>query len=135
MTGGCPSISTEGVLSLRYPVKDGNNSYTAMTLGGIGLNFEGVERTESYIHSYERLQSMQDGVSVSLPNHTAMCNVFQRAVLLTQRAPDTEHPFVDAEAYRARLATFLDNARLKLVQEKAGTTTSALDELAKVIKD
>jgi len=126
---------TEGVLSLRYEVKDGDNSYTAMTLGGVGLNFSGVERTQSYIRSYERLQSIQQGVSVSLPNHAAMGNVFQRAQLLQQRAVGAAHPFVDAEAYRVRLASFLANARLKLVQEQAGTATSALDELQKVIKN
>ena len=126
---------TEGVLSLRYQVSDGDNRYTAMTLGGVGLNFAGVERTERYIRSYERLQSMQQGVSVSLPNHAAMGNVLQRAQLLAKRTPGAAHPFVDADAYAARLATSLDNARAKLVKEKAGNATSALDELQKVIKN
>jgi len=126
---------TEGVLSLRYDVRDGDNSYTAMTLGGVGLNFTGVERTESYIRSYKRLQSMQEGVSVSLPNHAAMGNVFQRHERLQQRGLGDAHPFVDAKAYSAKLATLLVNARFKLLQEQTGNATSALDELEKVVKN
>ena len=51
---------TTGVLSIRYTVREGDNEYTAMTLGGVGLNFSGVARTETYIKSYERLQSIQE---------------------------------------------------------------------------
>ncbi len=124
---------TEGVLSLRYEVHDGDNTYTAMTLGGVGLNFSGVARTQSYIESYRRLQNMQDGISVSLPNHAAMANVFERGAALAERQAGEPHPFVDPDAYRARLATFLANAGAKLEAEQTGTAKDPLQELNSVL--
>ncbi len=126
---------TEGVLTLRYKVRDGDIEYTAVTLGGVGLNFSGVVRTESYIASYERLQSIQDGVSVSLPNHARMAGVFARAEQLAARKPGDPHPFVDPEAYKAGLATFIANARTKLDQEKAGTAPGTLEVLTSTLSD
>jgi metallo-beta-lactamase class B len=124
---------TEGVLSLRYQVRDGDRLHTAMTLGGVGLNFSGEERTASYIESYRRLQSMQDGIEASLPNHAAMADVFDRAERLQNRQPGEPHPFVDATAYQASLATFVANAELKLEQERAGTATDPLEALTNAI--
>ncbi len=121
---------TEGVLSLRYTVRDGEDVYTAITLGGVGLNFSGVDRTQSYIDSYERLQRTQADISVSLPNHPQMGQVLERAAMLAQRAPGAPHPFVDADAYQQSLATFLRNARAKLQAEQAGTATDPLSELS-----
>jgi len=120
---------TEGVLSLRYPVTDGDATYTAITLGGVGLNFSGVERTEAYIDSYQKLQAMQDGISVSLPNHPAMGNVLERGEALASRQPGDPHPFVDPEGYQAALAEFLANARSKLEAEKSGNAADPLDAL------
>jgi glyoxylase-like metal-dependent hydrolase (beta-lactamase superfamily II) len=120
---------TEGVLSLKYDVRDGDDTYTAITLGGVGLNFSGVERTMSYLESYARLVEMQEGISVSLPNHAQMGGVFERAAQLADRQPGQPHPFVDADAYQAALATFIANAETKLVAEKAGTAKDPLDEL------
>ncbi len=126
---------TEGVLTLRYTVHDGDDSWTAVTLGGVGLNFSGVARTESYIASYERLQSLQDGVSVSLPNHAAMADVLGRGERLAARKPGEPHPFVDADAYRARLSQFLAAAEAKLVAEKAGTTPDEFDALSNAVSN
>jgi metallo-beta-lactamase class B len=126
---------TEGVLSLRYQVRDGDNTHTAVTLGGVGLNFSGVERTGQYIDSYERLQSMQEGVEVSLPNHPAMARVFERRDRLHSRNPGDRHPFVDARAYQANLAMFLERAREKLEKEQAGTADEPMAELQKAISN
>jgi len=124
---------TTGVLSLRYQVRDGEQRHTAMTLGGVGLNFTGVERTKTYISSYQRLQSMQDGIEVSLPNHPDMGDVLLRAQRLSKRSAGEPHPFVDAEAYKARLRTSVANARAKLAQEQAGKTTDTLKALTNAI--
>jgi len=126
---------TEGVLSLRYQVRDGDNSYTAVTLGGVGLNFQGVERTETYLRSYRRLQSMQQGVSVSLPNHANMGNVLQRGKKLATRQAGQAHPFVDAQGYQSSLAKFVANAVSKLQAEKSGTAKDPLEELSRTISD
>lgn len=122
---------TEGVLSMRYPVKDGANTYTAVTLGGVGLNFDGVERTEIYLQSYARLQSdIIPGASVSLPNHAQMGNVFKNAERLKTRAPGEPHPFVNAAGFQSAIKTFIGAAEAKLIAEKNGTAKSALDQLS-----
>jgi len=121
---------TEGVLSMRYQVTDGAKSYTAVTLGGVGLNFDGVERTESYLASYDRLQyNIAKSASVSLPNHARMGRVFERAKALQNRASGEPHPFVDPQGFQEDLARFIDSAEEKLQNEKDGTAKSALDQL------
>ncbi len=124
---------TPGVVSLMYPVRDGDATHTAITLGGIGLNFSGVEQTESYIASYERLIAEAGDVSVSLTNHASMADVFGRAKRLATRQPGEPHPFVDPEGYRTSLDTFLARAKEKLVGEKNGTAKSALEALKDAI--
>ncbi|MCZ6659510.1 MAG: pectin acetylesterase-family hydrolase [Gammaproteobacteria bacterium] len=124
-----------GVLTMGYQVKDGDDVHNAITLGGVGLNFSGVARTEQYLASYARLQSTADGVSVSLPNHAAMGRVFELRDELADRQPGEPHPFVNAEAYRAALALFVKNAEAKLVAEKAGTAVDPIAELTRAISD
>ena len=126
---------TEGVLSIRYSVRDGNDTYTALTLGGVGLNFSGVARTEMYLESYARLQAMQEGVSVSLPNHQAMGSVFRRRDALAERQAGQPHPFVDPAGYKQSLASFIAAAEDKLAQEKAGTAIDPAAALLKAIQD
>ncbi|HCD27025.1 MAG TPA: hypothetical protein DER02_05870 [Gammaproteobacteria bacterium] len=126
---------TEGVLSIRYSVRDGNDTYTALTLGGVGLNFSGVARTEMYLESYARLQAMQEGVSVSLPNHQAMGSVFRRRDALAERQAGQPHPFVDPVGYKQSLASFIAAAEDKLAQEKAGTAIDPAAALLKAIQD
>jgi glyoxylase-like metal-dependent hydrolase (beta-lactamase superfamily II) len=120
---------TPGVLTIKYDVRDGADTYSAVTLGGVGLNFSGVERTESYIRSYERLQWHQQGVSVSLPNHAGMAGVFERAAKLKDRQAGEPHPFVDATAYQQGLVRFIDAAREKLIAERTGNAESPLEVL------
>lgn len=122
-----------GVLTMAYQVKDGADVHNAITLGGVGLNFSGVERTQQYLASYARLQSIADGVSVSLPNHAEMGRVFELRDELADRQPGEPHPFVNADAYRAALARFVENAQAKLVAEKAGTAADWLTELTKAV--
>jgi metallo-beta-lactamase class B len=126
---------TTGVLSIRYKVREGDKEYTAMTLGGVGLNFSGVERTQTYIQSYERLQSIQAGTSVSLPNHQAMGDVFARRDLLAARQPGAINPFVNADSYKQDLAKFVAAAKMKLEKEKTGTAPSSLDALVNATTD
>jgi len=124
---------TEGVLSMRYTVQDGNASHRAITLGGVGLNFTGVERTESYIKSYQRLQDLQRGVAVSLPNHAAMGTVFELAKQLQDRGPNEPHPFVDEQRFADTLSVLITNAQEKLEAEKSGTAEDPLEALSRAI--
>ena len=125
---------TPGAISFRYSVQDGEESHEAITLGGVGLNFSGVPQTQMYIHSYERLQKDSAGVSVSLPNHAAMGNVFKRRDALATRQAGDLHPFVDAQAYSDALVRFLAAAHEKLANEKDGTAEDAITTLTKTLK-
>lgn len=126
---------TEGVLSLGYTGKDGNDTHSILTLGGVGLNFSGIERTETYLDSYRRLQSMQDSFSVSLPNHQSMGRVFDRRDLLAQRQAGQAHPFVDKPGLSRDLASFIAAAESKLELEKAGNAPDPLAALQQAISD
>lgn len=126
---------TEGVLSLGYTGKDGDDTHSILTLGGVGLNFSGIERTETYLDSYRRLQSMQDSFSVSLPNHQSMGRVFDRRDLLTQRQARQAHPFVDKPGLSRDLASFIAAAESKLELEKAGNAPDPLAALQQAISD
>lgn len=120
---------TPGVLTLQYVVQDGDERHEAVTLGGVGLNFSGVARTDMYIASFERLRQMAAGIEVSLPNHAAMADVFERRDRLAVREPGAAHPFVDGAAYRASLTAFLRAAREKRIAEAAGTAADPLQVL------
>ena len=126
---------TEGVLSLGYTGKDGDDTHSILTLGGVGLNFSGIERTETYLDSYRRLQSMQDSFSVSLPNHQSMGRVFDRRDLLAQRQARQAHPFVDKPGLSRDLASFIAAAESKLELEKAGNAPDPLAALQQAISD
>lgn len=126
---------TEGVLSLGYTGKDGDDTHSILTLGGVGLNFSGIERTETYLDSYRRLQSMQDSFSVSLPNHQSMGRVFDRRDLLAQRQAGQAHPFVDKPGLNRDLASFIAAAESKLVLERAGNAPDPLAALQQAISD
>ena len=120
---------TEGVLSVVFTVNDGDARHQAIILGGVGLNFGSVSRTETYIRSHRRLQSMQNDISVSLPNHTHIGDLFARRDKLAIRSTSTAHPFVDPLAYRAKLKEVLAAAEEKLALEKAGAAPPDINYL------
>lgn len=109
---------TLGVLSLSFPVRDGSNTYKAFMLGGVGLNFDGVAQTETYLRSMDRLMQMKD-VQVSITNHPDPGKIFQRARLLQTRKPGDPHPFVDPDGFQNWLKELKANAEKKLEEEKA----------------
>ena len=109
---------TVGVASTRFTVYDNGFPFQAFMFGGVGLNFEGVERTEMYIASVKRLQQMGD-IEVNIPNHAASGDVFARYELLKERQEGQPHPFIDPEGYTAWLDELLVAAEAKLVEEKA----------------
>ncbi len=109
---------TTGVASTRFTVYDNGFPFQAFMFGGVGLNFEGVERTEMYIESVKRLQRMGD-IEVNIPNHAGSGEVFERYEMLKERKEGDSHPFVDPESYTAWLDQLLIAAEAKLVEEKA----------------
>lgn len=109
---------TPGVLSTLFTVYDDGFPHSAFMFGGVGLNFDGVERTELYIDSVERIQQLE-GIEVNIPNHAQSGDVFARYEALQEREPGEPHPFVDPQGFQTWLDTLLEDARAKLEQERA----------------
>jgi metallo-beta-lactamase class B len=110
---------TTGVLSFSFLARDGNRTYNAFGFGGAGLNFNGVQRTQQYINSIDRLLSMKELLQVNLSNHPGMGKVLDRAALLKQRKAGEKNPFVAPEDYQIWLKELRTQAEKKLVEEKA----------------
>jgi metallo-beta-lactamase class B len=108
---------TLGVLSMAFPVRDGDHTYKAFLFGGVGLNFSGVKQTEMYIRSVDRLQKMK-GIQVNITNHPAMGKIFERAALLKKRKPNEINPFVAPIDFQNWLKELKVNAEKKLAEEK-----------------
>jgi len=108
---------TLGVLSMSFPVRDGNNTYNAFMLGGVGLNFDGVKQTEVYLQSMDRLMKMKN-IQVNITNHPDPGKIFQRARLLQTRKAGEPHPFVAPDDFQNWLKELKANAEKKLEEEK-----------------
>lgn len=91
---------TPGVLSMEFPVFDGEHQYKAFAFNGAGLGrgTPSVAVIESFIDSIERVKGIE-GVEVNIVNHPFMWDVFGRAQRLESRAPGDPHPFVTPEAF------------------------------------
>ncbi|MEO7765778.1 MAG: MBL fold metallo-hydrolase, partial [Ferruginibacter sp.] len=108
---------TPGVLSIGFPVRDKGNTYKAFMFGGIGLNFDGVARTEMYLHSVDRIMQMH-GIQVNISNHPDPGKIFERAKLLALRKPGESHPFVAPDEFQRWLIGLKKAAEKKLSEEK-----------------
>lgn len=108
---------TPGVLSMSFPVREGKKTYKAFMFGGVGLNFNGVEQTQSYVQSVDRLLQMK-GIQVSITNHPAPGKIFERQTLLKQRKAGEPNPYVDPIAFRVWLIELRNAAEKKLAMEK-----------------
>jgi metallo-beta-lactamase class B len=108
---------TPGTLSIAFPARDGNNTYRAFMFGGVGLNFEGVARTQLYLNSVDRIMAMKN-IQVNISNHPGPGKIFERAKLLSQRKPGDLHPFVAPEEFQLWLTDLKKAAEAKLVEEK-----------------
>lgn len=109
---------TPGVLSIRFTVHDHGTPHTAFVFGGVGLNFDGVERTQAYLASVRRLQGL-DGIEVNLTNHPGGGRIFQRAGALAARGEGDPHPFVDPAGWSSWLERLEAAAEDKLADELA----------------
>lgn len=108
---------TPGVLSTRFTVYDNGYPHDAFLFGGVGLNFEGVERTETYIRSLQRLIQLEN-IEVNIPNHPESGEIFERYEILLDRKDGDPHPFVDPESWSAWLDILMRNAQRKLERER-----------------
>ncbi len=112
---------TKGVLSLEFPARDGKSSHRAFVFGGVGLNFSGVGRTESYLESVARIRILakqEPPISVFLSNHPAVGMILDHQARLRQRTHEGKHPFVNASGFITHLDGFQRAAEEKLKQER-----------------
>ena len=115
---------TFGTASYGYTVRDGDRTYRAITVGGLGLNaIKSVAQVAAYVASVKRLQGMAtadaDPIAVSLTTHPPAAGMFAQADALAARAPGAPNPFVDRAAFRAQLAQLLKNGEARLAVETA----------------
>ena len=108
---------TLGVLSMLFPVKDGNKTYNAFVFGGVGQNFSGVIQTQLYINSVNRILQLKN-IQVNIGNHPSIGKIFERAEQLKKRKPGDKHPFVDTKAFKKWLLQLRKEAVKKLAEEK-----------------
>ncbi len=110
---------TPGVVSIAFDVRDGEQTHKAFMFGGMGLNFSGLERTEMYLESVERIREME-GIEVNITNHPGPARIFERQALLTAREPGTPHPFVAPDDFAEWMRGLQENAEEKLAEERRG---------------
>ena len=108
---------TPGVLSTRFTVYDNGYPHEAFLFGGADLNFAGIQQTELYINSVERLMQLE-GIEVNIPNHPEFGEVFERYEILLEREDGDFHPFVDPDSWDAWLEISMLNAQAKLERER-----------------
>jgi metallo-beta-lactamase class B len=108
---------TPGVLSIAFSVRDGKDAYKAFMFGGVGLNFEGLARTQMYLNSVERILQMKD-IQVNISNHPGPGKIFEREQALKTRVYPTRHPFVAPEEFQSWMAGLKKAAEAKLTEEK-----------------
>ena len=109
---------TSGVLSTRFTVYDNGYPHDALLFGGVGLNFSGVERTEMYINSVQRLMQLEE-IEVNISNHPEFGEIFERHEMLKDRQDGDPHPFVDPESWGGWLEILMRNAQGKLERERS----------------
>jgi len=117
---------TFGTASYSFPVRDGGNTYQAVTVGGLGLNaIESSKQVEAYIASVTRIaelvQRQTDPISVHLTTHPFSNGLTEMAQRLTLRKPGEPHPLRDPAGFVAQLEALRQAAEERLVIErKAG---------------
>jgi metallo-beta-lactamase class B len=111
-------LSTEGIR-----LKDGNQTYTGIVMGGGGYR-GGLKEAEQSVVTANKVAGIQ-GVQVNLqihswaePNGSPGGGVLERAVLLKNRKAGEPHPFVDAATWTARAKLAQENAAKAVAKEK-----------------
>jgi len=111
-------LTTEGI-----KLKDGNQTYTGIVMGGGGYR-GGLKEAEQSVQSANRVAGIQ-GVQVNLqihswsePNGYPGGGVLERAVLLKNRQPGQPHPFVDPAVWSQRTKAAQEAALRAVEKEK-----------------
>src|SRR3954447_20781954 len=100
---------TLGTASYSFDVKDGTNTYRAITVGGLGLNaIKDSKQVEAYIASVDRIGALvkqtNQPVTVHLTTHPFSNGLMEARDRLAARKPSQPNPLVDPEGLLKQLA-------------------------------
>lgn len=116
---------TWGTASFIYDVKDGDDTYRAITIGGLGLNaIEGPPQVEAYIESVDRVRQLVEAedmpVKVHLTTHGFSANLDENRQKHVARKAGEPNVFVDPKALLNQVAGLRERAvkRLELESNK-----------------
>ncbi|GHA43855.1 hypothetical protein GCM10008927_05760 [Amylibacter ulvae] len=114
---------TWGTASYTYDVHDNDQTYRAITIGGLGLNaIEGASQVEAYIESVDRVRQMIEAhdnpVEVHLTTHGFSAGLDENRLKLAARQDGEPNIFVDSTAILNQVAGLRDGAVKRLALEK-----------------
>ncbi len=114
---------TWGTATYTYDVKDGEKTYRAVTIGGLGLNaIEGPEQVEAYINSVDRIGTLagQGGekVEVHLTTHGFSNNMEEDRLELAERKAGEPNVFVNPKGLIDQVAGLRGRAVKRLEIER-----------------
>lgn len=117
---------TWGTTSYALDVMDGEKTYRAITIGGLGLNaIESPKQVEAYINSVDRIKAMVNAsnhpISVHLTAHPFSTGLTEAKELLKSRKPGQPHPLVDPQGLTKQLDELRAGAAERLAVEQART--------------
>lgn len=118
---------TWGTTSYALDVKDGDKTYHAITIGGLGLNaIDGPEQVEAYIKSVDRIKSLvtraDNPVTVHLTAHPFSTGLSEARAQLATHQPGQPHPLDDGQALIKQLDALRAAAVERLTVETAKGT-------------
>lgn len=113
---------TWGTASYLFDVKDGDKTYRAISIGGLGLNaIDGPAQVEAYINSVEKIEKLvndeNNPISVHLTAHPFSNGLTEASKRLKNRKLGEVHPFVDQLGLKNQLQSLKSGAQKRLVIE------------------
>ena len=114
---------TWGTASYLYDVKDGEDTYRAITIGGLGLNaIDGPTQVETYIESVGRVRALVEDremrVEVHLTTHGFSNNLDEDRQALMTRVSGAPNVFVNPQGLLDQVASLRARAVTRLAIEQ-----------------
>lgn len=117
---------THGTASYTYDVREGGNSYWAITVGGLGLNaIENSGQVEEFIASLDKIAQLvkapEHPITVHLTTHPFSNGLTELREKVLAHKPGEPNPLVDPQGLLEQLASLRRGADERLmVERKAG---------------
>ncbi|SFR45157.1 MBL fold metallo-hydrolase [Litoreibacter janthinus] len=113
---------TWGTASYMYDVADGDETYRAITIGGLGLNaIEGPPQVEAFIESLDRVRTLTEaqdmGIDVHLTTHGFSNGLDEDRQAMAARSEGEPNAMIDPEGLLAQIETLRSGAVERLAIE------------------